>query len=161
MDLLNQVSCDHRVGNPVNNYVLTTCPRCLGKGVYGGVVFGNNGQLVLVQGSPMLAQQLQKILTENARPSGYGFDYSLLQGVIDPSKLSAIKSEIIRCISYLKYVQEQSKARGFVYAPSEELFGIKEISIGNSPTDPRAVNVSVVVSSVSGAQSNVTAVLRR
>lgn len=161
MDFRNAVTCDHKLGVPTTGYTLTSCPRCLGRGYYGGVVIDERGQLNLVAGSTLLAQQLQKILSENARESGYGFNYDLLTGVIDPARLSAIRSELVRCISYLRFVQQQEKSQGFIYQPSEELSGIKEVSVANSPTDPRAITVACTVVSVSGTQTSTTVIMRR
>ena len=156
------VTCNHQVGsNPVTNYILTTCPRCQGRGVYGGINYDARGDVNELAGVSLLLQQIQKILTENRRPSGYGFDYNLLAGVIDAGRVGAIKSELIRALSYLKFVQQSAIAAGFHYLPTEELDSISNLTLQNDPNDPRRLTVSVSVVSVSGTQSSTTVDMRR
>lgn len=155
------VTCDHRVGNPVVAYSLDACPRCMGKGVYGGVNYDLQGHVDELFGVNMLTQQIKKILTENRRPSGYGFDYNLFTGVIDQGRIGAIRSEIVRTISYLKFVQQTAKAGGFTYLPTEELDSIQNLTIQNDTVDPRMLVVAVDVLSVSGTQTSTTVVMRR
>ena len=155
------VPCDHRIGSPLVVYTLQSCPRCQATGFYGGINYDSMGHANELTGVNLLAQQIQKILLENRRPSGYGFDYNLLAGVIDAGRIDAIKNEVIRALSYLKFVQQSEKARGFQYLPSEELFSIANLVIQNNPADPRSVSVSVDAISVSGSQTSTTVVMRR
>jgi hypothetical protein len=156
------VICNHQVGsNPVTNYVLATCPRCQGKGVYGGINYDARGDANELSGVSLLVQQIQKVLTENRRPSGYGFDYNLMAGVIDAGRINAIKSELIRALSYLKFVQQSAIAAGFQYLPTEELDSIGNLTIQNDPNDPRKLTVAVTVVSVSGTQTSTTVDMRR
>ena len=97
MDLLGTVTCDHIVGNPPIAYVLTTCPRCKGIGAYGGISFDNLGNLNVVTDGALLSQEITKILTENIRSSGYGFNYSVLSGVINPNTIQSVQNEIMWC----------------------------------------------------------------
>ena len=161
MDILARNTCDHLVGSPPTSFLLATCPRCQGTGNYGGFVFDINGKITTLQLGPVLGQQIRKILIENRRPSGYGFDYSLFAGVIDPSKLSAIRTEVIRCLSYLRHVQQQEKAQGFTYNPQEELKSIVSVFVEQNSTEPRSVLVSAAVLSVSGTPASTVVTLRR
>jgi len=133
----------------------------MGLGFYGGINYDALGHANELEGVNLLSQQILKILRENRRPSGYGFDYNLLAGVIDPGRIAAIKSEIVRTLSYLKFVQQSEKARGFHYLPTEELSNISNLVIQNDPTDPRAIIVSVSAISVSGTQASTTVAMRR
>ncbi len=156
MDIQNQVTCDHRVGNPVISYEKVKCPKCKGLGVYGSIGFSGGGGVEFVKGPNMLVQQLKKLLTERRRSSGYGFDYSVLSGVIDDSKLMAIKNEIIRCLSYYKSLQQQNKLNGFYYNPDEEIYSIDTPSITQDSVDLRKVGVSLNVYSISGLRNNIS-----
>lgn len=165
MDAKFKVVCTHAVGIPVQQFLLTTCPRCLGKGFYNAYQFGIDGKMITVSGVNKLSQQIQKILTETKRPSGYGFDYSVLTGVISPNTLTAVKSEIVRCIEYLKASQQQEKREGFTYLPTEEIStdsrAIAVLEAFVDQTNPRAVYINISVLTVAGATADVTTQLRR
>jgi len=159
MDLLNRVVCDHKIGD--QSFIRERCPRCLGKNFYGGYSIGKDGDIEIVTKVDALNQQILKILTEDRRPSGYGFDHNLLAGVIDASKIAAIKAEIIRCISYLYFLQQSEKKSGFFYAPSEELNKIESVSVAQDESEPRRVFATIVVSTVSGRTVTTSTMLRR
>jgi hypothetical protein len=161
MDAKFRVTCDHKVGIPAQNFTLNTCPRCLGKGFYNAFSFGTDGKIVTVSGINKLSQQIQKILTEPKRPTGYGFDYSVLSGVIAPNTLTAVKSEVIRCIEYLKSLQTQEKSEGFIYLPTEEIDSISVIDAFVDPTDPRAIFINVSVVTKAGNTSDVSTRIKR
>lgn len=161
MDLVNKTACDHRVGDPPVAYTLAACPRCRGEGEYGTLVFGNDGKIATVEQGGALKQQIEKILKENRRPSGYGFDYTLLTGVIDATKISAIKNEVIRCLQYLGTAQAREEAQGFNYTGRERLQRVQDVVVTQNTADPREVIVSVTVISSSGAQTGVTTSLSR
>jgi len=163
MDAVGKVTCDHRVGDPVIAYVLDTCPRCLGTGEYGGVVFGSDGKIATQSKGPQLSQQIKKILTENRRSTGYGFDYKLLRGVVDRGRITAIQGEILRCMDYLKVVQKENKKQGFYYNPQEEMGSIvlDTLLVKQDSLDLRNVLVSFSVLSVSGSPLSINVVLRR
>jgi len=155
MDARFVVKCDHLVGIPAQRYLLTTCPRCLGIGTYNAYSIGTDGRVVPATGVTKLVQQISKILTEQKRPSGYGFDYSVLTGTITPSTLTAVKSEVFRCLEYLKNVQAQEKLEGFLYLPTEEISTISTLDAFVSPSDPRQVFVNVSVFTVAGTTAEV------
>jgi len=164
MDALFKVKCDHLIGIPPQQFTLTSCARCLGKGYYNGVQFGPDGRIITVTGVDKLSQQIVKILTEKKRPSGYGFDTNILSGVITPSTLTAVKSEVIRCIEYLKSLQQKEKSEGFIYLPTEEIatgFPITTIDAFINPSDPRGVFVNVSILTVSGLIAEVSTQIRR
>lgn len=149
MDIKSQTVCDHIVGNPPTAYIIDFCPRCLGKGYYGGFAILSSGNLQTLSPSDSLIQAIQKILTENTRPTGYGFNQSLLTGVIDASKIQAVKNEVARCLNYLKFIQTQETLRGFQYNPQEKISKISNITVVKNTQDPRGVNVTVTVVTVS------------
>jgi hypothetical protein len=161
MDFLGQQVCNHRVGNPIVSYTLNTCPRCLGKDVYGSLGFDTHGKISLVQKSTQLSQTLKKLFTENMRASGYGFNYQLLTGVIDDSKLSAISSEIVRCTNYLIQSQQNAEGLGSLYDPSEKVASISSLSVLQSQTEPRAVDISLSVVTQLGNSVSINTTLRR
>jgi len=156
MDILNTVNCDHVVGSPAVSYKLEDCPRCHGQGTYGSFGLSKSGSLEFVSGIDQLVQQIKKILTEKRRQSGYGFDYSVLKGVIDSSKLLAVKNEVIRCLTYYKNLQQTNKQNGFYYNPDEEIYSVDAPTIIQDSTDLRKVAVSVNVYAVSGTSATVT-----
>jgi len=165
MDAKFKVICNHVVGSPLQQFTLVTCPRCLGKGFYNSYSFGTDGKMLVVSGVNKLSQQIQKILTEAKRPSGYGFDYSVLTGVITPSTVTAVKSEILRCIEYLKASQQQEKKEGFMYLPTEEISttaqSITVLDASVNELDPRSLLINLSVLTVAGTTTDVTTQLRR
>lgn len=151
MDFNGKVVCDHIVGNPTQPFGIASCPRCLKRGWYGGVSYDAGGRIDTVSQTQALKQSILKILTESRRPTGYGFDYNLLTGVIDASKLPAIKNEIIRCMDYLKYLQKQQENQGYVYPLNEKIHKIKTLIVEQSPNEPRKVEISFSVITKAGA----------
>ena len=161
MDAQFQVTCDHVVGNPPQNFVLQTCPRCLGFGFYHASSFGMDGKIITLSGSPLLSQQIQKILTEDKRPTGYGFDYTVLSGTINSGTITAVKSEVLRCLQYLATNQQTEKQAGYQYLPTEEIANVSGVDATQDANDPRQVNVSANVVTVSGVNLIVNVPLRR
>jgi hypothetical protein len=156
-----KVDCNHRVGDPLVAFVQDRCPRCLGRGWYGGLALDRSGKLIGLQSTDKLRQQVLKILTEDRRLSGYGFDYSVLTDIIDAETVSRVKTEIIRCADYLIQLQRRRKQRGISYPPSEEIRSIKNIKAVQNPTEPRELIVTLSVISVSGAKFDTEVSLRR
>jgi hypothetical protein len=154
MDLLGTVVCNHIVGIPSVAYVLNTCPRCQGKGYYGGISFDNLGNLNVVTDGALLQQEITKILTENMRPNGYGFNYSLLSSVVNPDSVNNAQNEAVRCLTFLYNLQQQEKANGVVYRNTEEISTIQNVAAFLDTTDPRRIFISADVTSVSGASVN-------
>lgn len=145
MDIASTVVCTHILGVPPTAYTQDKCPRCKGTGIYYGVaVDGSSGDVETVTGVNELMQQLQKIFLTRRRPSGYGFDYSLLTKV-SPAALAAIKAEVQRCISYLQQLQQDSARRGYYTPTDARIAGIYYLQVGADSTDPRRVNISVGV----------------
>ena len=161
MDLLAQTVCNHTIGNPLVQYTSSKCPRCFGTNMYGGLSFTSGGKLSTVVASSQLSQQIKKILTEKMRPSGYGFNISLLSGVIDASKLGAIQAEVSRCLFYLQKLQTQEVQAGHIYAGTEQISSIGTVSVIQSPIQPSFVQVFATVITVSGASMSVQTALQR
>ena len=148
MDAQFKVICNHTAGNPVQQFILVDCPRCLGTGFYNA-------------GFPKLAQQIQKILTENKRSTGYGFDYSVMTDTINPGTLTAIKSEVARCMAYLQANQKQEQSEGFFYLPSEQITKLVSLDVQIDPSDPRGVFVNVSVQTLSNTKNGAVQVYLR
>lgn len=161
MDFNCQTICNHRVGDPEVQYTSSNCPRCLGSNTYGGLSFEASGKLSTLFFSDQLAQQIKKILTEGRRPTGYGFDYSLLSGVIDNSKLSAIYAEVARCILYLQSLQQQEIKAGHVYAGNEQIKALGSLTVEQSTTRPQEVEVYVTVQTMVGTPVSLQTTLQR
>jgi hypothetical protein len=157
MDLLGIQPCDHRVGIPVVAYTLEACPRCLGKGTYGSLGFDGHGKVLVVSKGAQIQQSIYKILTESKRASGYGFDYSVLTGTVDASSITAIKSEIARCIQYLITAQTAAQVLGTLYDPAERISSISSLNVAQDTTEPRKVTAVVIV--LTAANSTVTTVV--
>jgi len=141
MDFEGTVVCDHYVGNSPVKYVLISCPRCLRTGVYGGISTEETGDISIIRNSKYLEQAVKKILVSEMNSRGYGFNYSLLSGVIDPSTVNAIKREVIRCTSFLRDEQQRDIRRGVVYSPQEEISRIENIGVIQDITEPRKILV--------------------
>ncbi len=141
MDFKGTIVCNHFVGNPAVKYVLSTCPRCLGKESYGGISTEETGDIASVKEEDYLEQSVKKILVSEMNSRGYGFNYNLLSDVIDPSAINVIKREVIRCITFLKDAQQRDIRRGVIYSPSEEIQGIENIGVSQDITEPRRITV--------------------
>jgi hypothetical protein len=156
MDAKFKVICDHVVGNPSQNFTLLGCPRCLGNGFYNASSYGHDGKVVTVFGQYLLIQQIQKILTEEKRPTGYGFDYTVLTGTINAATLTAVKAEVLRCLQYLSDSQQQEKLEGHNYLPTEEIQSVGGVDAFIPDNEPRMVIVNASVTTISGASITAT-----
>ena len=159
MELLGKVNCNHIVGNPPQAFVLNSCPRCLGKGSYGDISYDSAGRLNTVSNIQQLNQQIEKILIETVRNSGYGFDNSLLNGVIDSGKLLAIKRELIRVINYFINNQQIEKSLGYYYKTTEEVYSLLSTNVFQDNSEPRKVIALVKIMTVSGQIVSVSSLL--
>lgn len=159
MELLGENVCNHIVGNPEVKYVLQNCPRCLGKGTYGDIVFDNEGHIKTITGISQLKQQLKKIIIENTRDTGYGFNYNLISFVNDV-QLLAIKKELNRCIEYLSNTQVKEQREGFYYSNTELLDSIEEVNVERN-VDVRSVDVTIYCKTVSGRDAIINIPLER
>ena len=112
MIINGKIKCDHRVGDPVQVFLPEYCPRCKGRGWYGGIAFGNDGKIQFLQNRDYLPHQVEKILTENLRNTGYGFDRRIINGIIEESTLLNIKQEIVRVMTYFKNLQRENQKNG-------------------------------------------------
>ena len=155
MDLQGKITCDHIVGDPVEGFTRALCPRCGGRGWYGGLDFNHSGQITTINGGSQLEQQITKAIVEEIRNSGYGFSQDILKSVIYDDTLYNIKKEIVRCMVYLKNTQVESKKNGFFYNPSEEISAISDVTVLQDSNDPRKVEVSLSVVAVSGDASKI------
>lgn len=155
------VICNHVVGIPATAYILTTCPRCRGKGIYHAFNILQSGHIEFLTGVAALKQTISKILIETRRPSGYGFDYSILAGNPTGNFTDTIRAEITRVMQYLVDLQQQERAAGFRYLPTEEIAVIDEIDVERDTTDPRKYIVTVFLTTVSGVQFQVSENLLR
>ena len=160
MDLLGENICDHILGNPPVSYTLSTCPKCLGKGIYGDIVFNNLGKVQTISKIDQLKQQIKKILLENTRPSGYGLTYSLIFNVVNEAQLLAIKRELNRCIDYLNSVHEENIKSNFFYSNQEIINSINNIEVTKT-SDPRTVNALIICTTMSGKDLTLSIPLRR
>jgi len=161
MDLGGRIICDHYVGVPAVNYTLESCPRCMSTGTYGGFSPSNKGDIPLVEKLDYLRQSLEKVFIENKRNTGYGFDYNLLVGIGDPSSIGAIKREVKRCVLYLRDAQQLDKKAGTSYFPIEEIYDVRDVQVFFDAAEPRRIQISLNVITVSGRNIDVVRVLER
>jgi hypothetical protein len=159
MDFEGTIICDHYVGNPPVKYVLTSCPRCLRKGVYGGIHTEETGDISVVKNNKYLEQAIKKILVSEMNSRGYGFNYRLISGVIDPSTTNVIKREIIRCTTFLKDEQQRDIRRGVIYSPTEEIRSIENIGVIQDITEPRKILIKFTVIAKSRDKINISQLL--
>jgi len=161
MDFKGSITCNHFVGDPPAKYTLSTCPRCLRTDNYGGISTEETGDVTVVKNADYLEQAVKKILVSEMNSRGYGFNYSLLSGVIDPSTINVIKREIIRCTSFLKDAQQRDIRRGVIYSPSEEISRIENIGVSQDITEPRRITVKFSIIAKSRESIDVSQVLSR
>jgi hypothetical protein len=162
MELLCTKNCDHIVGNPPISFTIATCPRCLGKGTYHDISYSTSGKLNTINRVYQLNQQIEKILIENRRNSGYGFDYTLLQGVIDNNRVLAIQREVSRVINYfINNVQQTEKSKGYSYNSTEEVVNIDYIKVYQDSVEPRKIIILLSLITVSGQLRSIRVPLRR
>jgi hypothetical protein len=128
----------------------------LGTDEYHAYSIGHDGKIVVVAGSNKLAQQIAKILTEKKRTTGYGFDLSVLTGTLDQSSITAVKSEVFRCMQYLMSIQNQERLEGYAYIPSEEISSVSSLDAYIASDDPRKMYVSVAVVTKAGTTAAVS-----
>jgi len=148
MDLQSVVTCDHRAGDPVEVFTLTTCPKCLGKGYYADFVIGTSNVLLTTDSISYLMQAIRRLLSTKRRASGYGFDLALLS---KPSAQDEIKNEVMRCLQYLKTLQDMQIRQGFYYRTTEKIDSLTALSIIPT-TDVRKVIISLNCITTSGNQ---------
>lgn len=143
MDFQAEIICDHIAGNPAQKFVLSTCPRCRGKGWHGGITFSQLGRIKKVTGIDQLKQQLRKLLIERVRDTGYGTDYTILTGVRDESKEKAIKSECIRVLQYFANKQQVAEQNGVIFSPVERLVDVSDVIVTPDTAEPRRYTVAI------------------
>lgn len=151
MFIKSTTNCDHRVGDPVIAFTLENCPRCLGKGIYGGFDFTTSGKINTITGVEVLKQKIEKILVEKKRPSGYGFDYNLINTLPENAE-NVIRYEIYRCINYLIELQKKESFYGVTRSPAEELHSLIGADIILNPAEPRYVTIYIYVLSTAGSK---------
>lgn len=161
MDILVRIPCDHMAGEPLVGYTIGSCPKCFGTGYIGEVKFDGSGNLESIYNQNSLEQQVLKILKENKRSTGYGFDYSLLKNVIDSTTTIAVYREIIRCISYLSTLQQEEKARGYRISSNEEIKSIIFVTVTQDTTEPRQLNIVIALRTVSNQLPEIRTTLLR
>jgi len=161
MDILVRIQCDHRAGEPVVGYSLAGCPKCLGSGYVGEIQFDGSGNIKTIYNQDSLVQQVLKILKENKRSTGYGFDYSLMKSVIDSTTVLAVYREIIRCISYLSTIQQDEKARGVRLSANEEIKSIVFVNVTQDASNPRQLNVVIALRTVGSQLPEISTTLVR
>jgi hypothetical protein len=161
MDILNRVTCDHIAGDPSVGYTLNNCPKCLGLGYIGECKFDSLGNLSAIYNQSSLNQQVLKILTENKRSTGYGFDYSLMKGVIDTTTTLAVYREIVRCISYLSTMQQEEKSRGVKISTNEEIKSIVSLNVMQNIIEPRKLDIVLTLRTVSNQKPEINTILSR
>jgi len=161
MDVKGKIECNHIVGDPPVRYIISSCPRCRGRGWYGGISFNNEGQISLISGFDQVSQQIEKIILENIRNTGYGLSKDILLGVADRDKIPNIKREVIRSLTYLKNNQVNARKSGFYYDGTEELRAIENIELIQSKEDPRQLDIYVSVITMSGGKIETQLPLKR
>lgn len=160
MDFKGKIICDHIAGDPPQNFILSTCPKCKGRGWHGGITFTRLGKIETISGVTQLKQHLEKILIEKIRNTGYGLDYNLLKGVIDQTTLNALKSEIFRVMNYYINIQATNERRGFIYNATEKLVDV-DIELIQNSSDPRNILININAETKSKKDINFTVPLRR
>ena len=162
MILASPTLCDHVVGNPATRYVQEHCPRCRGKGVYHAFNILVTGQVEKLSGFAALSQNITKILTEEMRTTGYGFDYSVFhQGEATGDLSSGIRGEVYRAMEYLMMLQATARTQGFRYLPTEEIDSIDDVKVMRHSVDPRQYFVTIYLTTTSGLAGQVRTLLTR
>jgi hypothetical protein len=161
MDIAGRTTCDHIVGNSPVGYTLLDCPRCGGKGTYGGFTLTKEGDVPTVSGVDYLRQTLEKVFIEKKRPSGYGFDYDVLIGLGSNASLMNVQREVQRTVLYLKNQQQANKKTGVIYSPNEEIYDVKDIRVAFNTAEPRRIDITLIVIALSGRSIDLSSSLER
>jgi len=159
MFIKSKTNCDHRVGDPIISFTLENCPRCLGKGIYGGFDFTTSGKINRITGVEVLKQKIEKILVEKKRPSGYGFDYDLINTLPENAE-NVIRYEISRCINYLIELQKKESFYGVTRSSTEEIHSLIGADVVLNSAEPRYVTIYVYVLSTAGSRVSLVKELR-
>ena len=149
MDIASSVKCLHQLGVPLVSYTQANCPRCNGTGFYYGVAFGSDGNIQTVTSANELMQQLQKILICKRKPSGYGFDYSIMTKVTSTT-VDAVKVEVQRCILYLQSIQQKSIQQGYYIPTTGKIATIYYLTAVRDSVEPRQINIAIGIMTQSG-----------
>lgn len=160
MDFKGKIICNHVAGDPPQNFTLSTCPKCRGRGWHGGITFTKLGKIETVSGVDQLKQHLEKILIEKVRNTGYGLDYDLFKGTIDRSTLNTLKAEISRVMNYYVNTQQRNERNGFIYNPTERLVDV-DVNIIQDSSNPRNILINVTAETQSKKEISFTVPIRR
>ena len=141
--------CNHLLDS--GQYKLESCPRCLGTGYYYDVKFNEAGQLVQVDLSEKLGQQLEKyVLTEeNKFHPEVAINVKQWLGNAPISEIkSVIKFDLIKSLITLQETQQ-----GVQNLAGEVQIGrVDSVEVFEDTEDPMRLHYIIQITTVSGVQ---------
>jgi hypothetical protein len=127
------VLCKHRVGE--DQYEISRCPRCYGKGHYFDIHFDQDGQVVLATGALKLQQELLKISLEDKGGNIFHPDWgNEVRKTFSGSKNTSsvrqkVELSLIKTIDYLRNIQEGNQLRYKNMANDEIIAAIDKVDV--------------------------------
>lgn len=152
-------TCDHYVG--LNKYLLDSCPRCLGRGIYYDLNFNAKGLIDTVDKGNKLNQEIEKILVTRLGSNKFHLEYgSLLMkasslGVDSVFRETVLKQSITSALRQLRSYQQSEVSRGKFFTPEELLSQIRKVEVRTDRNDPRRIDIVVEVLTESFSPSRV------
>lgn len=149
------------------NATLEACPKCFGASVTNDIYLTPRGKLAIVLGTDKLVQSVSKsVLSDRGANPYFPWYGTVIKDLIANNRQQnafVLRSEIIEQLSRLKELQmEVEGVEPGYYDPAERLEDIVSIQ-ALSTTDPRAVNLRVIVlaRTLQQVQSKKLAIIRR
>lgn len=161
LDLYTRRTCNHAYasGSTIQTFDLSTCPYCLSKGTVFDPIFMEDGTLRIIEGSDKLKQDVEKILIEEFRSSGYGFQFATLKGAtLTQATITRLESATVSALKFLYNAQVDAEERGVFVSPDEKIDQIGDLSVSEREGEPRRydVSVSLVTASAKDIELNIT-----
>lgn len=159
-DVALKQTCDHFVGE--NKYLLDSCPRCLGRGIYYDLNFNAKGLVDTVEKGNKLNQEIEKILITRLGSNKFHLEYgSLLTnastlGVDTVFRETVLKQSISGALRQLRSYQQSEVSKGKFFPPEELISTIRKIEARTNPADPRRIDIVVEVLTEAFSPSRIT-----
>ena len=148
--------CNHNLNT--GQYILNTCPRCLGKGYYYDIKFNATGKPIEVSLSDKLAQTLEKfVLTEN---NDFHSEVAInMQQWLGSSPISEIKSVIKFELSKSLMTLMRTQRGVLNLSSAAQIARIDSIEVFENPNDSCTLDYTVTITTVAGDTKELTGTL--
>ena len=118
-----------------------------------------DGALQTIEGSEKLRQDVEKILIEDLRSTGYGFQFATLKGAtLTQATITRLEQATISALKFLYNAQMDAEERGVFVSPDEKIDQIGDLRVLEREGEPRRydVSVSIVTASAKDIELNIT-----